>query len=334
MLYGKLLFFFGALGAFNVLIIGSYYGLFKRKRSKADYFLALLSLLLAVRVGVSCIYYFGKVPEELIQAGLTASVLIGPVLFYLVRFHLYSESRTTSQDWIHYLFLLLGLAFAWISFDFLAWDSTLRFTFHGVLTIYMIGIAIIWRKEIFGIFTREKPIDKNTLGGVIIYFAVVVACLGFAVSLFSSYILGPLIFSLVLYLTIGILIKVERTEKKAYHQKQIDEKQFEKLNYKLTQLMEVEEAYQNPNLKLESLASQLSISKHLLSQLLNDNLNQSFNQYINSYRVNAACKLLSENKPYSMEAIGYEVGFHSRSSFFSAFKNIKGTTPSQFKQGK
>ncbi|MEO9482750.1 MAG: helix-turn-helix domain-containing protein [Ekhidna sp.] len=332
MLYSKLLFFFGALGAFNVFLIGSYFGLFKNNRTSADYTLSMLSILLALRVGISCIYYFGKVPDEIVQTGLTASLLMGPALFYLVRSHLHPEKRFTSHDLTHMLFLVFGLTLAWVSFDFLSWDWTLRFVFHGVLTAYILGTAIRWRTHIYHSLIRKSAPNKIALRGITIYFATVLACIGFAISLFTSYILGPLIFSVVLYLTIGILLKAERSERSAYRQKQIDKEQFERLNHKLTQLMEVEKAYQDPNLKLEPLASSLSISKHLLSQLLNDNLDQSFNQYINSYRINAACKLLAEDKPYSMEAVGYEVGFHSRSSFFSTFKKIKGVTPSQYKQ--
>jgi AraC-like DNA-binding protein len=33
-----------------------------------------------------------------------------------------------------------------------------------------------------------------------------------------------------------------------------------------------------------------------------------------------------------IEAIGFEVGFNSRSTFFSAFRKLKGTTPAIFQQ--
>lgn len=109
-------------------------------------------------------------------------------------------------------------------------------------------------------------------------------------------------------------------ERKQTPNKKIEQKEFDKINQKLIQLMEDEKLFQNLDLKLESLARQLSISRHFLSQILNENLNKNFHQYINDYRIDEACKVLKENKQFSIEAIGYEVGFNSRSSFFAAFK--------------
>jgi AraC-like DNA-binding protein len=90
--------------------------------------------------------------------------------------------------------------------------------------------------------------------------------------------------------------------------------------------------YKDPNLKLNDLARGINISSHLLSQLLNDNLGKSFNTYINEYRIREACKLIEINHHLTFEAIGYEVGFNSKSTFYTAFKKIKDTTPALFKE--
>jgi YesN/AraC family two-component response regulator len=90
--------------------------------------------------------------------------------------------------------------------------------------------------------------------------------------------------------------------------------------------------YKDPNLKLSDLAKKITISANLLSQLLNDNLGKSFSTYINEHRINEACKLISVNSPFTFEAIGYEVGYNSKSTFYAAFKKIKDTTPALFKE--
>jgi AraC-like DNA-binding protein len=69
-----------------------------------------------------------------------------------------------------------------------------------------------------------------------------------------------------------------------------------------------------------------------LSQLLNENLGKSFPTYINEYRVNEACKLITSNGNLSFEAIGYEAGFNSKSTFYTAFKKVKNITPADFKE--
>jgi len=94
----------------------------------------------------------------------------------------------------------------------------------------------------------------------------------------------------------------------------------------------MEELYKNPNLKLSDLALKMNISAHQLSQLLNDNLGKSFSTYINEYRINEACEKIENGSYLKIEEIGYEVGFNSKSTFFSTFKKIMSTTPLLYKQ--
>jgi AraC-like DNA-binding protein len=74
----------------------------------------------------------------------------------------------------------------------------------------------------------------------------------------------------------------------------------------------------------------MDVSQHLLSQLLNDNLGKSFSKFINEYRVNEAKTLIKNNKKFTLEAIGFDAGFSSKSTFYATFKKIVGVTPSQF----
>jgi AraC-type DNA-binding domain-containing proteins len=90
--------------------------------------------------------------------------------------------------------------------------------------------------------------------------------------------------------------------------------------------------YKDPNLKLNDLAQHINISMHQLSQLLNDNLGKSFSTYINEYRIAEACKLITTNERLTFEAIGYEVGYNSKSTFYAAFRKIKDMTPALYKE--
>jgi len=63
-------------------------------------------------------------------------------------------------------------------------------------------------------------------------------------------------------------------------------------------------------------------------------MGQHFFDFINRYRVNAAAKLLETTekpKPTVLEIL-YKVGFNSKSSFNTAFKNQFGLTPTQYRK--
>jgi len=83
-------------------------------------------------------------------------------------------------------------------------------------------------------------------------------------------------------------------------------------------------------LTLAELSAKLGISQHELSRLLNLYFNKNFNSFINSYRVNYVLDQLSVKnnlKQYSLDGLGSEAGFSSRSSFFNEFKKNVGVTP-------
>jgi len=94
--------------------------------------------------------------------------------------------------------------------------------------------------------------------------------------------------------------------------------------------------YLNPDLNMQLLSEELDIPKHQLTEVLNTILGKNFFQFVNEYRVEAVKQKLkdAENDKYSIEAIGYDCGFSSKSSFYSVFKNIAGQTPLQFKNSR
>ncbi len=94
-----------------------------------------------------------------------------------------------------------------------------------------------------------------------------------------------------------------------------------------------EKPYLNPDLSMQMLSDYLKIPKHQLTEVLNQDLGKNFFQFVNEYRVNAVKKMLADRKlHWSIEAIGYECGFNSKSTFFTVFKSLTGMTPMQFRE--
>ena len=143
---------------------------------------------------------------------------------------------------------------------------------------------------------------------------------------------------MLLYLNSLILLYRKRTdelfqsEPEKYANKKLDDQLASDSLTKLDDLMLSQEVYANPDLKLNDLAALLNLSGHQLSQLLNERLGKNFNTYINEYRIRRACEIIRQDRNLKLEAVGYEVGFNSKSAFFSAFKKYTGKTPNLFKQ--
>ncbi|TPN88901.1 helix-turn-helix domain-containing protein [Aquimarina algicola] len=125
-----------------------------------------------------------------------------------------------------------------------------------------------------------------------------------------------------------------KSTKSTQTRRKINETTSSKIITQLYELMDKEELYKNPLLSRLDLATRLETNEGYLSQIINQELNKSIIQFVNEYRIEAAKNLLHNpvfNK-YSLEAIGMEVGFKSKSTFYSTFKKSLGMSPGAFRK--
>lgn len=90
--------------------------------------------------------------------------------------------------------------------------------------------------------------------------------------------------------------------------------------------------YNDPELGLATLAAELELSPHQLSELLNARLGKSFARYLREWRIAAAREMLCAEPSVSVLAVGLNVGFTSQSNFYEAFREIEGMTPGQYRK--
>ena len=96
-------------------------------------------------------------------------------------------------------------------------------------------------------------------------------------------------------------------------------------------LMNEKKIYQDDSLNLASLAREVGLSGHQLSELINTRIGMSFSQYMRSIRVDAAKNALLEEPNASVLAISLDNGFKSQSSFYAAFKELTGVSPGAYR---
>lgn len=120
-----------------------------------------------------------------------------------------------------------------------------------------------------------------------------------------------------------------------YEKSRMDEDVCEQYFLELEELMNEKKPYKNPELTLPELASELSVSRNVLSQVINSRDGEmNFYSYINSYRLRDAENMLSDTKMENRNIldIAYEAGFKSKTSFNTFFKKETGMTPSQYRK--
>ena len=103
---------------------------------------------------------------------------------------------------------------------------------------------------------------------------------------------------------------------------------------RLENFMLEEKPYRSPSLRIKTLAELTNIPAHHISQVINQKLGQNFYEFVNSYRIKEAQQILNSETAdrYTITAIGHEVGFNSKTAFYTAFKKYTGLTPSEFKK--
>lgn len=97
--------------------------------------------------------------------------------------------------------------------------------------------------------------------------------------------------------------------------------------------MEEKRLFLNQDLTLKDLSVELNSNTTYVSQTINGMSKKSFFDFVNTYRVEYAKQLLLDDRysKYSIEGIGKESGFRSRSAFYNAFRKNCQMSPLEYK---
>lgn len=100
----------------------------------------------------------------------------------------------------------------------------------------------------------------------------------------------------------------------------------------LEQYMTSQKPYLQPRLSLADVSVATNIPPYLLSAVLNGVLGVDFRDYVNEQRVRHLCALLQRGdySHLTLEGIGMEAGFSSKTTFYRAFQKYTGLTPHQY----
>ncbi len=332
---------------FNGILLSLYLFFFTKQKSLAKYLLGALILALSIRIGKSVLLYFDRdLPKIYLQIGLSACLFIGPFLYFYLK-AVVEDIRTFPKRWklivscLAVCIISIGTFRPYASYPEF-WNDYVVGSIYLTWLLFVISAGFAIRsilkkaiREFNKLLPSEKWLVAIYLANVIIATAFYLAFFGFSWAFYMS---GPLVFSFFLYLlAFGYFnagwfeIETKKPIEK-YSNKKIESPEAKALLEQLDVLMKTKHIYTDSTLKLNDVAVQLKIPAYQLSQLLNDNLCKSYSSFVNEYRIRRACELVETQHNLTLEGIGYEVGFRSKSTFFTTFKKMMGVTPSQYQK--
>ena len=285
--------------------------------------------------------------------------LFGPLIFFYAKALTARKFRLHFVDSIHLLPFILSIIF-YLIINVIPYSSGIHYESKPLLLFimpvqmlaYFIVIIKILKNHATGIRRSFSSLEKINLRWLqfIVYGQAIIWSAAFFIEIFKHgsyeinymwllvsifmYIIGYFSISQPEIFTTQMQEEASlQTEKKKYEKSALSAEQGEIILTRLRTLMQSGKPYLDSTLTLPSLAKQLSVSTHHLSQIINERLGRNFFEFVNEYRVEEAKQMLIDPKKdhLTIAAIGFESGFNSVSSFNSIFKKIIKTTPSRYR---
>ncbi|MGX1929058.1 helix-turn-helix domain-containing protein [Flagellimonas sp. 2504JD4-2] len=321
------------------LLIGNsfffaFYLLSRKSAGKKQQFLhrtlGFLLLAFGLRISKSLVYIaFPEYSSELTKIGIVGMLFVGPLFFQ------YTQGRAgqTKINWIH---LLLGFL---APFFLLMFDENLVYIAYVISLIHMLVYLIA------GLRIVMKNVPKTVLFRDIrhnwtfqILTSLFIIWVGFFLQAFVynvSWYVAITLMEVVVFFTISYLAMTNMGEvSKRFESNGQSDNSLLELAHLANGILDEEKLYLNSNLTLDILAKKVGTSRHELSNALNNALKRSFPELLNEIRIDHSKNILLEDKTRAMsiEAIAYESGFNSLSTFYKNFKKSTGITPAEFRE--
>ncbi|MCS4304023.1 AraC family transcriptional regulator [Chryseobacterium sp. BIGb0232] len=335
---GKIIFF--------LFLLLSFFLITAKSERKLPHYLFAAFLLVSV---IDLSGFFLPAPHNRIIQGLkVSSILLQMPLYYL-----YVNSACYYNFKLQRKHLLHGLPFIFFSCLFsisgISEQADQMFDIVSTLQYYCYIIAVFWVLRFFRKVYQENYSDNHHFTYKWLFQTTVIFLIGNIFVLLRGFLkdnntvfIGLYTFSSVFVLFViswlvlnalyrpSLFAGIDKNLTPVKPVKEIKEEP-EQLKI-LISFMKTEKPYRDDKLTLQKLAEQMNMSEKQLSQLINQHTGKHFFDFTNEFRINDAKVLLKENLQLTVLEILYEVGFNSKSSFYTAFKKETNQTPTDYRK--
>ena len=99
----------------------------------------------------------------------------------------------------------------------------------------------------------------------------------------------------------------------------------------ISQVMESEQMFRKPDLKLSDIAMRMNTNRDYVYQAINGRMGISFAEYINRQRIDYAARLLTQQPDMPLGDVALHAGYTSTASFYRNFRLYKNCTPADWR---
>ncbi|SFR33995.1 AraC-type DNA-binding protein [Robiginitalea myxolifaciens] len=233
----------------------------------------------------------------------------------------------------HYVYQIVLLI--WFLFRLKGYTLSLKGSFSNIDNINMRWLGSFTKAYLFTIclamtITLLRHLKQPSYEGLLSYLFY----LSLTIALFYVCFHGIRHYAIADFKAIGAHDSGHKETFEKYKSSSLTEEKMNKLYHQIKKLIEDEQWFLKPQLRIDDLAKELQVTINQVSQTINSKAEKSFYDFVNSYRV-AYLKnelIKSENQQYTILALGLESGFNSKSSLNRIFKESTGLTPLQFQR--
>lgn len=257
-----------------------------------------------------------------------ALFLVAPAFYLYVKPLLVPEKLSDKQQYLHFLPILLGVLPT-------SWAVPMAFL---VGAGYVIAIA-----RLVYLLRSERAYFGSELVGLAFLFVLAIAVTLYALNLSGVtneefYVLYAIaigsamfVFCMAIVMRPSLANDVAERAQVAYAVSTLSNVDVKALHGRLNALVVEEQIHLDPRFNLKSLAEELGITSHQASELLNTQVGKGFSRWVRELRIEAARTMLVDEPSASVLSVALSVGFSTQSNFYTAFKEIAGTTPAQYR---
>ncbi|MCK8524131.1 helix-turn-helix domain-containing protein [Aquimarina sp. D1M17] len=325
----------------------------KKQKQRSDWILISWFLTFSTHLSLGIIHTITPITFIDILI-MTISFLHGP--FFLIYTKSIIGSTITKKDIWHFIpFLLFTIAWVYVhDIHNTTWEIAILIPKLISLILYPLYIFFWFQKKIR--FFKTKTADTTILEFLWIKTIALLFLISILLGLFrlsTELIVGVSYFELmdvlryVLLVTVlgfyglryGMVYKPElypipSTEEKKYKNSPLQQEEITEFKERINHFFQQNDDYLDADFSLPVLSKSIQIPKHHLSQIINSEMNTTFYDLVNSKRVEYAIQRIKKQNELNitLEGLGYESGFNSKSAFFYHFKKHTGKTPGQFRK--